>query len=261
MDIPETIFTNFHISDHLESFDSETDYIGLMISSVKYQDKWYHDGKQHNYLTHSIRKRRQKRYARKTKDTWRQWVRQKYITTTEAVSIERVYTNRFQTFTQYPNEIETISDSIPTPIPALHQTTPTPIYIPTRRSPSYRYTTKGTPKTSTTRSLIEKRVRVQPGTIVMMNSTHLKQKYISKGLAKTYHGALLMDYFGLSESDMNTMRMSVVAWGFSYQVRDRPPARPGFDRLTVLNTILKQITKSLFKSFLKLFLKVFQTLD
>ena len=156
-------------------------------------------------------------------------VRQKYMTTTEAVSIERAYTNRFQTFTQYPNEIETISSSIPTPIPPQQQTTPMPIFIPT---PIY----IPTPKTSTTRSLIEKRVRVQPGTIVMMNSTHLKEKYISKGLAKTYHRALLMDYFGLSESDMDTMRMSVVAWGFSYQVRDKPPARPGFERLTVLNT-------------------------
>ena len=81
-DIPETVFTNFHISDHLKSFDSDTNYIGLMISSVKYQDKWYHDGKQHTFLSHTIRRqRRQKRYARKTHDSWYQWTRQKYATT------------------------------------------------------------------------------------------------------------------------------------------------------------------------------------
>ena len=38
-----------------------------------------------------------------------------------------------------------------------------------------------------------------------------------------------MDYFELSESEMDALNMSVVAWGFSYQVRDRPPARPEFD--------------------------------
>ena len=239
MDIPETVFTNFHISDHLQSFDSETDYIGLMISSVKYQDRWYHDGKRHNFLVHSSGQRRQKRYARKTMDTWRNWVRPKYMTTTEAISIEGTYTNRLRT-------------PIPTPIPI--KATPLPLYIPTQTwsqpaqtswrpthawrrpieafsRPIYSQTIKTTPKTTTYRPVIEKRVRVQPGTIVMMNSTYLKENYILKGLAKTYHKALLMDYFGLSESEMDTMRMSVVAWGFSYQVRDRPPARPGFERL------------------------------
>jgi len=71
-----------------------------------------------------------------------------------------------------------------------------------------------------------KRVRVQPGTIVMMNSSYLKENYILNGRAKTYHKALLMDYFELSENEMNEIGMSVVAWGFSYQVKDRPPARP-----------------------------------
>ena len=87
MDIPETVFTNFHISNHLESFDSETDYIGLMISSVKYQDKWYHDGKRHTFLSRISRdrQRRQKRYARKTKDTWQGSVKHNYVSTPEAV--------------------------------------------------------------------------------------------------------------------------------------------------------------------------------
>ena len=71
-----------------------------------------------------------------------------------------------------------------------------------------------------------KRVRVQPGTIVMMNSTYLKENYILNDRANTYHKALLMDYFELSENEMNEIGMSVVAWGFSYQVKDRPPARP-----------------------------------
>jgi len=73
---------------------------------------------------------------------------------------------------------------------------------------------------------IVKRVRVQPGTIVMMNSTYLKEAYILNGKAKTFHKALLMDYFELSENEMNEMGMSVIAWGFSYQVKDKPSARP-----------------------------------
>lgn len=54
-DIPETTFTNFHIAEYLRSFDSETDYIGLMISNVKYQNKWYHDGRKHNYIRKGLR--------------------------------------------------------------------------------------------------------------------------------------------------------------------------------------------------------------
>ena len=42
-DVPETTFLRFYIEDYLESFDSETDYIGLMISNVKFRNKWYHD--------------------------------------------------------------------------------------------------------------------------------------------------------------------------------------------------------------------------
>lgn len=66
-----------------------------------------------------------------------------------------------------------------------------------------------------------RRVRVEPGTILMMNSTYLHEKYISTGRATTFHRALLMDYFGLSESEMERMGMTVVAWGFSYQVKDK----------------------------------------
>ena len=55
----------------------------------------------------------------------------------------------------------------------------------------------------------------------MMDSEYLKQKYIKTGLATTYHRALLADYFGLSEGEMDEIEMTVVAWGFSYQVKDK----------------------------------------
>ena len=54
----------------------------------------------------------------------------------------------------------------------------------------------------------------------MMNSTYLREKYISTRLASTFHRALLMDYFELSENEMKANGMTVVAWGFSYQVKD-----------------------------------------
>ena len=50
-DVPEQTFTDFHVSEYLESFDSETDYIGLMIASVKYQNEWYHDGRKHENIS------------------------------------------------------------------------------------------------------------------------------------------------------------------------------------------------------------------
>ena len=49
-DVPETTFTNFHISEYLKSFDSETNYIGLMITNVKYDNEWYHDGRKHDNI-------------------------------------------------------------------------------------------------------------------------------------------------------------------------------------------------------------------
>ena len=55
----------------------------------------------------------------------------------------------------------------------------------------------------------------------MQNSNYLKEKYISTGLAKTFHSALVMDYFGLSAKEMEKIGMTVVAWGFSYQVKDK----------------------------------------
>ena len=54
-DVPEQTFTDFHVSEYLESFDSETDYIGLMIASVKYQNEWYHDGRKHEHIRKSFR--------------------------------------------------------------------------------------------------------------------------------------------------------------------------------------------------------------
>ena len=67
----------------------------------------------------------------------------------------------------------------------------------------------------------KRKIRIQPGTIVMKNSEYLKKKYIRRGLATTFHRALLADYFDLSENEMKQMGMTVVAWGFSYQVRDK----------------------------------------
>ena len=55
----------------------------------------------------------------------------------------------------------------------------------------------------------------------MMDSEYLKEKYIKTGLATTFHRALVADYFGLSEIEMKRMGMTVVAWGFSYQVKDK----------------------------------------
>ena len=55
----------------------------------------------------------------------------------------------------------------------------------------------------------------------MKDSEYLKAKYIKTGLATTFHRALLADYFGLSENEMKRMGMTVVGWGFSYQVKDR----------------------------------------
>ena len=63
-----------------------------------------------------------------------------------------------------------------------------------------------------------KRLRIEPGTILMMNSTYLHEKYISTGRATTFHRALLMI---ISEAEMERMGMTVVAWGFSYQVKDK----------------------------------------
>ena len=62
---------------------------------------------------------------------------------------------------------------------------------------------------------------IEPGTIIMMNAEYLKQKYLKTGLTTTFHRALLADYFDLSETEMKQMGMTVVAWGFSYQVLDK----------------------------------------
>ena len=72
-----------------------------------------------------------------------------------------------------------------------------------------------------------KGLRIQPGTIVMMNSEYLKQIYMKPGLATSLHRALLTDYFGLSEDEMKDIGMTVVAWGFSYQVKDKAPNSQG----------------------------------
>ena len=61
----------------------------------------------------------------------------------------------------------------------------------------------------------------------MMNSEYLKEKYIRPRLATTFHRALLADYFGLSEEEMKQIGMTIVAWGFSYQVKDKATSSRG----------------------------------
>ena len=62
----------------------------------------------------------------------------------------------------------------------------------------------------------------------MMDAEYLKEKYltVSPRLATSFHRALLADYFGLSEREMKEMGMTVVAWGFSYQVKDKAKNSP-----------------------------------
>ena len=89
----------------------------------------------------------------------------------------------------------------------------------TRTTQSTKFNT--TPQTTTLMTKQQKTKRIQPGTILMMDSEYLKQKYISTGLSKTFHRALLADYFGLPEEEMKKIGMTVVGWGFSYQVKDK----------------------------------------
>ena len=101
----------------------------------------------------------------------------------------------------------------------------------TRQETTTPATSAGTPDTPGTPDTLaqEKLLRIQPGTIVMMDSEYLKEKYAlakKPALAKSFHRALLADYFGLSESEMKEMRMTVVAWGFSYQVKDKAKNSP-----------------------------------
>ena len=105
----------------------------------------------------------------------------------------------------------------PTWKPYRKPTTTKPYRKPTRTPTTPRTTREET----TTTTVQEKTLRIQPGTILMMDAQYLKEKYMTPGLATTYHRALLADYFGLSEREMKEMGMTVVAWGFSYQVKDK----------------------------------------
>ena len=101
----------------------------------------------------------------------------------------------------------------------------------TTRQTTLPQTTPGTTTIITPEPTVQtKTLRVQPGTILMMDSEYLKQKYITTGLATTFHRALLADYFGLSESEMKDIGMTVVAWGFSYQVKDKATSSRGRNR-------------------------------
>ena len=55
-DVPEITFTNFHVSEYLKSFDSEKDYIGLMIAGVKFENNWYHNGKIHENIREGFKR-------------------------------------------------------------------------------------------------------------------------------------------------------------------------------------------------------------
>ena len=172
-----------------------------MISNVKFRNKWFHDARRHKYirLRNSNVRRRNKRNARKSENLWDRW--------------------------RKPNRRPNYSKSI--------TSTTTPTKFPTITSATSLKTTLITASTTTSASTSTttfrpnqaknpfRKFQIEPGTIVMMNSTYLHDKYISTGRATTFHRALLMDYFGLSESDMERMGMTVVAWGFSYQVVDK----------------------------------------
>ena len=101
----------------------------------------------------------------------------------------------------------------------------------TRRTTYSPRTTKETTTEEPTTVMTETRtLRIEPGTILLMDSEYLKEKYIRPGLATTFHRALLADYFGLSENEMKQMGMTVVAWGFSYQVKDKATSSRGRNR-------------------------------
>ena len=159
----------------------------------------------------------------------------KYRTTPKPINI-RTYPARS---TRPPVRQETTSWSRPTDEPTVTQSlykpwnpetastkllTRYPIRVtrkPTQK-PTWTPTTQRTTRQETTTTTVrEKTLRIQPGTILMMDSKYLKEKYIIPGLATTFHRALLADYFGLSEKEMKEIGMTVVAWGFSYQVQDK----------------------------------------
>ena len=212
-DVPETTFLRFHIADYLDSFDSETDYIGLMISNVKFRNKWFHDARRHKYirLRNSNVRRRNKRNARKSENLWDRWRKP----------------NRRPNYSKSTTSTTT-STTTPTTFPTINSATSLKTTLTTASTTTFT-TTSTTTSTSTSTTTFRpnqaknpfRKVQIEPGTIVMMNSTYLHDKYISTGRATTFHRALLMDYFGLSESDMERMGMTVVAWGFSYQVVDK----------------------------------------
>ena len=123
----------------------------------------------------------------------------------------------------YPTKQTTSSSIKPT---TTKTTTKTTTELTTRATTTQKNTTQ---ETTTTRAR-DRTIRIQPGTILMMNSEYLKEKYITPKLAKTFHRALLADYFGLSEKEMKDIGMTVVAWGFSYQVKDKATKSRGRKR-------------------------------
>ena len=91
-----------------------------MIVNVKYDDKWYHDGRKHTTLSFKkpFDRHRHRRYARKTNDTWRKWTRVNKVTesfsTTQATRFEETLPSQdSQKTTEVPAEYQTIPTSRP----------------------------------------------------------------------------------------------------------------------------------------------------
>ena len=199
---------------------------------------------------------RQKRW-RQTQNTWRKWTRRNRLTSTQAVSTQETITiNQPDWVSSYTIEKPRRTyayQSTPKPIHIpiytprsefnTYQSEMHPVTVPTKLSTRYptthtrrttnasRTTTQETTTEEPTTTMTETRtLRIEPGTILMMDSDYLKEKYIRPGLATTFHRALLADYFGLSENEMKQMEMTVVAWGFSYQVKDKATSSRGPNR-------------------------------
>ena len=139
---------------------------------------------------------------------------------TTRTQVTRSQTTRFSTFRR---TLATQKSSITLASTTDRKLPTTRISTTTQKSSTTQRTTRQQSTQQETISSIahDRILRIQPGTILMMNSDYLKQKYIRPQLATTFHRALLADYFGLSEIEMKQIGMSVVAWGFSYQVKDK----------------------------------------
>ena len=209
--------------------------------------------KTHHSFTPSQNLSRQKR-QRQTQNTWGKWTRRSRVRTTQSPNapesitvnlpdwvsphtVERprwtyrttpkpVYIPRYRPRTtrssrRMTTTEESVTQSLYKPWDLFTVSSKPSAGYSTKQTTRIPTTPRTTPSETTTTKAQKRTVRVQPGTIVMMDSEYLKEKYIKTGLATTFHRALLADYLSLSESEMKRMEMTVVAWGFSYQVKDK----------------------------------------